>query len=130
MKNFNEEDARNEYKKRQSNFTTDDINKILDKSEELKSTFQKQGKLAKFFNDFKLLFSMIKDYSCGKYTEVPWYIIAAIGAALLYVLSPIDLIPDFIPIIGYLDDAAVFAFCLNQVRAEVDKYKYWKACNS
>ena len=74
--------------------------------------------------------SMVKDYYSRKYTEVPWHVISSIGAALLYVLSPIDLIPDFIPFIGYIDDAAVIAFCLNQVRSEVDKYKLWKESNA
>lgn len=44
----------------------------------------------------------------GSYREVPWNIIATIGGTLLYMLSPIDLILDVIPFIGYLDDAAVF----------------------
>lgn len=72
---------------------------------------------------------MIKDYYNRKYTTVPWYVISAIGGALLYVLSPIDLIPDFIPFVGYIDDAAVIAFCINRISAEVDKYKRWKGIN-
>ena len=130
MKDFSEEKAGNEHKKRQSEFTAKDINFILDKSDDLKDKFKNQSKLSKFYEEFKLLLSMIRDYYSRKYTEVPWYIISSIGAALLYVLSPIDLIPDFIPIVGYLDDAAVLAFCLKQVRAEVEKYKEWKESNS
>ena len=129
MKEFSKEKAQMEHVKRQEKFTNDNVNDILDKSEELKPKFQKQSKLSKYFEDFKLLFSMIKDYYNKDYTDVPWYIISSIGAALLYVLSPIDLIPDFIPFIGYLDDAAVFAFCLSQVSLEVDKYKIWKIQN-
>ena len=129
MKEFSKEKAQMEHVKRQEKFTNDNVNDILDKSEELKTKFQKQSKLSKYFEDFKLLFSMIKDYYNKDYTDVPWYIISSIGAALLYVLSPIDLIPDFIPFIGYLDDAAVFAFCLSQVSLEVDKYKIWKIQN-
>ena len=129
MKEFSKEKAQMEHVKRQEKFTNDNVNDILDKSEELKPKFQKQSKLSKYFEDFKLLFSMIKDYYKKDYTDVPWYIISSIGAALLYVLSPIDLIPDFIPFFGYLDDAAVFAFCLSQVSLEVDKYKIWKIQN-
>jgi len=124
---FSKEKAKQEHGKRQSKFSEDDMNRVFDKADELKSKFEKQSKLSKFFEEFKLLFSMLKDYYNRKYTEVPWYIISSIGAALLYVVSPIDLIPDFLPVVGYIDDAAVFAFCLNQVRSEVEKYKEWKS---
>lgn len=130
MKDFSEENVGNEHKKRQSEFTAKDIIFILNKSDDLKDKFKNQSTLSKFYEEFKLLLSMIRDYYKRKYTEVPWYIISSIGAALLYVLSPIDLIPDFIPIVGYLDDAAVLAFCLKQVRAEIEKYKEWKESNS
>lgn len=126
MKKFSEEKAKNEHNKRQSNFKEEDISKIINKREELESKFKNQGILKKYIEEFKLLFSMIKDYFNKDYTEIPWYIIASIGATLLYVLSPIDLIPDFIPFVGYIDDVAVFAFCLNQVSNEVEKYKLWK----
>lgn len=39
--------------------------------------------------------------------RVPWYAKAAAGAVAAYALSPIDLIPDFIPIVGYLDDLII-----------------------
>lgn len=39
--------------------------------------------------------------------RVPWYAKAIAGAVAAYALSPIDLIPDFIPILGYLDDLIV-----------------------
>lgn len=40
-------------------------------------------------------------------SRVPWYAKAAAGAVAAYALSPIDLIPDFIPVIGYLDDLLI-----------------------
>ena len=39
--------------------------------------------------------------------RVPWYAKAVAGAVAAYALSPIDLIPDFIPILGYLDDLII-----------------------
>jgi uncharacterized membrane protein YkvA (DUF1232 family) len=39
--------------------------------------------------------------------RVPWYAKAAAGAAVAYALSPIDLIPDFMPVLGYLDDIII-----------------------
>lgn len=39
--------------------------------------------------------------------RVPWYVKALAGAVAAYALSPIDLIPDFIPVLGYLDDLLI-----------------------
>src|SRR5680860_175375 len=64
------------------------------------------------------------------YKDVPWLVIASIGGSLLYVLSPIDLIPDFIPFVGYLDDALVFAACLKFAQQDLEKYREWKNAGS
>lgn len=130
MDNYSDEKAKRELEKRQRLFSNDDVHKVIDNEKKLESKFKQQGKLNQFFDDFKVLFSMIKDYYHGRYKEVPWYVITAAGAALLYVLSPMDLIVDFIPIGGYIDDAAVFLFCFNQIKGEIDKYKVWKEADS
>ena len=42
-----------------------------------------------------------------KHKRTPWYIKALAAVAVAYALSPIDLIPDFIPVLGYLDDVLI-----------------------
>ncbi|NJL72636.1 MAG: DUF1232 domain-containing protein [Candidatus Competibacteraceae bacterium] len=69
---------------------------------------------------------MVKDYWNKEYREVPWFTIAAIVAALIYVLSPIDLIPDVIPVIGLVDDAMVIAVCLRLCEQDLHKWQQWK----
>ena len=71
----------------------------------------------------------IKDFFTKKYTQVPIGTIMAIVGSLLYVLSPIDIIPDIIPIVGYLDDAAVIGLCMKFVKVDLDKYKKFKGIN-
>jgi uncharacterized membrane protein YkvA (DUF1232 family) len=46
------------------------------------------------------------------------------------VLNPADLFPDFILGVGYLDDAAVIAFCLKLVEQDLEKYKQWLAAKT
>lgn len=69
---------------------------------------------------------MVGDYFSGEYTEVPFGTIAGIIGTLLYVLSPIDLIPDFIPFLGLVDDAAMVGFCLACVHSDIDRYREWQ----
>lgn len=130
MKQLTNEKVKSQFENFSKNFKMDDATKIIDNLDELKNKFMNSDQLKGFLEDFTFLFSMIKDYYNKKYTEVPMYVIAGIGGTLLYVLSPVDLIPDFIPVVGFIDDAAIVAFCLKMVSMEVDKYKVWKENNS
>jgi uncharacterized membrane protein YkvA (DUF1232 family) len=109
--------------------TEQDVEKVLNKSEEIGRRFEAGGPLGTFADDFKLLSAVIKDYWHGKYKRIPFWTFAAVVAALLYVLNPFDLIPDFIPLFGQIDDAAVIAACLLLVRQELRRYKQWKVEN-
>ncbi len=86
----------------------------------------KLPKLKQLMEQGKVMLDMVRDYAKGSYREVPYWAISAVSVALLYVLNPVDVIPDVIPGIGYLDDAAVVAFCLKLIEREVEKYKDWK----
>lgn len=78
------------------------------------------------FEDFKLLLSMIGAYSRREYTKVPKSVIVAAFAATLYFISPIDAIMDFIPGLGYLDDAFVVSYVIKKFHEELQNYKAWK----
>jgi uncharacterized membrane protein YkvA (DUF1232 family) len=99
-------------------------NKKLD--EAYKKASENKGKLEEVWNYLQLFFSISRDYINGNYREVPKGSIIAIIAALIYFLSPIDLIPDFIPVIGYIDDIFVLGLVFNQVKSDLDKYEVWK----
>jgi uncharacterized membrane protein YkvA (DUF1232 family) len=109
--------------------TEEDVDKILAKSEEIRARFETGGPLGKFVDDFKLLFAVVRDYAKGRYRKIPFWTVAAIVAGFLYVLNPLDLIPDFIPFFGQVDDAAVIAACLLLIRQDLHKYKKWKIAN-
>ena len=126
MSKIDNETIKKEHKKRQEDFEEEDVQNVLEDEEEIKSKFENKGKLQRYVDDAQLLFNLLRDYANGNYREVPFNVVAAIGGALLYVLSPLDLIPDFIPIVGYLDDAAVIAFCLNLIEKDLISYKVWK----
>ncbi len=126
---FTEKDIQSEFDKRSKRVTQEDVDKIFQKRKEIEDKFSGNGPLGKFWSDLKLLFELVNDYRKGEYREIPWTSIAAIIGALLYVLSPIDLIPDFVPVIGLLDDAAVVALCLRAIDGDLQAYKKWKIDN-
>lgn len=67
------------------------------------------------------------DYVKGNYRAIPFRTMISIVAALAYALSPVDLIPDVVPIAGYIDDAAVITLILQLgVSGELRKYRKWK----
>ena len=78
------------------------------------------------FSVIPIMISLIKHYVEGKYTTVPYGTILAIMSALIYVLSPVDIIPDFIPFVGYLDDVAVIGLCLSMVKTDIEAYDEWR----
>lgn len=89
----------------------------------------KSGPIRELFDNISLMISMVSDWIKGKYKEVPVGSIIAILAALLYFISPIDLIPDFIVGVGYIDDAFVVAIVIRQIYADLQEYKKWKENN-
>lgn len=126
MSGFSKEKAEKELHKGRKRFSKEKLKELLQKENSLFSKFLNIDSLNEYYRDFVDLFSLMKDWYKGRYKDVPWLVISSVGGALLYVLSPIDLIPDFIPIVGYLDDAAVFAALLKFVRQDLAKYREWK----
>ena len=108
----------------------DDLEKVIAKADQIEDKFKAHGPLGRFIKDVKIMISLVKDYFNGSYREIPWWSIAAVVTALLYVLNPVDLIPDFIPVVGLLDDAAVVGVCLLAIEQDLEKYKEWKIKNS
>ena len=100
-----------------------DVEKIVHRQEEINEKIRDvPGKFAKMINQIKLLFEMIRDYWKGEYRAVPWTSIAMAVGALVYFLSPVDLIPDFIPVVGYLDDAVVVGLAIKAIQGDLQAY--------
>ncbi|MBE6374117.1 MAG: DUF1232 domain-containing protein [Lentisphaerae bacterium] len=105
------------------NFTESQLDEVLSEDQ---LAHEKAAKLGGFFEEFELLWQMLKDYHSGAYRDVPWKFIAAAGFAVFYLLNPFDVIPDVLPVIGYVDDVAVFGLVLSSFKSEIEKYKKQK----
>ena len=127
--------------KNNENFDTEEI--IQDSLQKAEALMKNQGKIDKLLKrlERKLhlipklgdalayvpkMGMLINSYFRGDYTEVPVGIITSIIGVLVYFVSPIDAIPDCIPGIGYLDDAAVVSGSLYLVKNDLDEYMAWR----
>jgi uncharacterized membrane protein YkvA (DUF1232 family) len=89
----------------------------------------KKGPIENFFYDLKLMILLMKDWISGRYKDIPYNSIIIIFGAVLYFLSPVDLISDFFIGTGFLDDAFLIGLVLKQIRKDLFKYKLWKYIN-
>lgn len=126
MPDMTEKQAEDHLKREAKKVTEQDLKNILDKRDEIEQKFRGGGPLRRFIDDVKLLLALVQDYIRGNYRRIPYWSLAAIVAALLYVLNPFDLISDVIPGVGYVDDALVVAACLALVEQDLYNYKQWK----
>jgi uncharacterized membrane protein YkvA (DUF1232 family) len=111
----------------QEKVTKEDLNKaIIEGEEKINSLLNNiPGVLKDLWQDIVDMWSMLQDYREGRY-DVPWKTIAAIVVALLYFISPVDLLPDFIPGLGYIDDAFVIGLAMKFIGGDIEKYRNLK----
>jgi uncharacterized membrane protein YkvA (DUF1232 family) len=74
----------------------------------------------------RLLWWVLRDYLNGSYRRVPWRAIAAVVAAVAYVLMPFDLVPDLLAPLGWTDDVVAVALTWGLVKRELRDYCEWK----
>ncbi len=77
-----------------------------------------------------VMISMLRSYIKKEYKDIPIGTVIALISALLYWLAPLDIIPDALPVAGYVDDATVVAACLKLINDDLKEYKEWRKKNN
>ncbi len=90
--------------------------------EEKTEEFAKEHTQRTWYHDFRLLFDMIRDKEYG--LDPKSYLVVA--GALAYVVFPVDVIPDMILGVGFLDDAFVIGMVIDQLTDEIARYKLYR----
>jgi uncharacterized membrane protein YkvA (DUF1232 family) len=85
-----------------------------------------QGALSKVWTDITSIIRLLKAYAKGNYREVPWRSVSLAIAALLYFVSPVDAMPDFIPALGLVDDIFVVGWVMRGIQKDLDKFLRWE----
>ncbi|WP_133515829.1 YkvA family protein [Halanaerobium saccharolyticum] len=102
------------------------VSKILDKS---RNFIESKDYKLPFIDKVTELLEMLSEYSKGNFklndAAVGWIV-----AALAYLILPTDLIPDFLPGVGFTDDAAAFILAFKQLSQELENFREWKESES
>lgn len=95
----------------------------------LKKARQKQknkGPLEEIWGSLTAFFRLMQAYIRREYTDIPLGSIVMVVVAVLYFVSPVDLVPDVIPFAGFIEDSAVIVFVLGQIKSDLDKFLSWE----
>ena|SRR5690554_6836891 len=116
-----QETAKKHMEKEVVTINDDDVDVVLENEEAIKKKFSGTTSVSKYAELGQIMIGMLKDIKNGIYKEVPWFTIATVVLALLYLLNPFDIIPDFVPGIGYIDDLSVLAIATGWVESEIGR---------
>lgn len=85
--------------------------------------FFNNSSLEEIKDNMKEAFNYVSDVFSGRYKDYSMTALITLVAGMVYVVSPIDIIPDFIPVVGFTDDITVFLFVLKSVNDELERYR-------
>jgi len=85
-----------------------------------------KGQLKDVWDNLMALFRMVRAWVTGKYKAVPLKTIILAIVAIIYFVNPFDVIPDFIPVIGYVDDVSVIAWTIKSIYDDLEEFKGWE----
>lgn len=97
----------------------------------MKASAKSEGmKNSLLVDNLRTLSRLVRNYAKGRYKVVPWATLLKIIAALVYFVSPIDFIPDLLPIIGFADDIAVVLWVVKSCADDIEKFRAWEAAQA
>jgi uncharacterized membrane protein YkvA (DUF1232 family) len=102
----------------------DVLSSTKDKLEEI---HLEDTKVYKLGERIKVIIRMLRAYATGQYHEVPWKTLVMLVAGIIYFLMPLDLIPDFIPVAGFIDDFTIIMLISGAFQQDIQDYLEWEA---
>jgi len=82
--------------------------------------------IGRLWADLPLLVRLLRAWKRGNYPGLSLRTLASLAVGILYVLSPVDFVPDFIPGVGLLDDVAVLGLVLHTLAQDLAAFRAWE----
>jgi uncharacterized membrane protein YkvA (DUF1232 family) len=105
----------------------DRLLELIRKGRRKAASIGKDGPLGEVWDSLMAFLRLLRAYARKEYTNISWQHLVLIVAAVLYFLAPIDVIPDWIIGLGFLDDAAVVAWVIKAVKRDLDDFRKWES---
>ncbi|WP_413301703.1 YkvA family protein [Bacillus sp. 1P10SD] len=125
-KNFIFEKEQQVYNKEARNYIDNPKKTLGLLNKAMRMANERKESLGEARDKLQLFFDLIKAYSKGEYKDVSKGTIVTVIGAILYFVSPLDFVPDFIIGLGIIDDAAVIGYTLKKISQELEGFKKWK----
>ena len=103
------------------------LNEVANK---LASKESGDNKFRQLFDVARTVVRLVRNYISGSYRQIETSTIVSALGVLLYTLSPIDLVPDFIPVVGFLDDLALMSWFVEKFQGEITRFREWEATHA
>jgi uncharacterized membrane protein YkvA (DUF1232 family) len=87
-----------------------------------RKAYRDRSRIGEMWEKLQALLRLLTAWAHGRYKIVPWRTLLFALAGILYFLDPLDLIPDPIPLVGYLDDAGVLALVVKAIQKDIDRF--------
>jgi len=94
--------------------------------EAVRKSDRNRNKLLSFWRDLSAVLRLLRAWKNKTYTKLPKKTIIVALAAVIYFVDPFDIIPDVIPVLGYIDDAAVLGLVMASIRDDLEKFQEWE----
>ncbi|UKS56857.1 YkvA family protein [Exiguobacterium acetylicum] len=123
----------NQQLEKQQNQYAEEAKDYIDRPKKTNSLLQRatakvngNSRLSVIFSPLTLFVDMIRAYQSGEYRNIRRTTILKVIGALIYLVSPIDLVPDFVLGFGFADDIAVILFVTKTIFEELTRFSDWQ----
>ncbi len=95
-------------------------------SQKLQNINSRNKQINELMEHVQLFLRMIKRSLAGEYSAFSHKTLLSLVFGLLYFVTPMDVVPDFIPLLGFSDDLSIVYFIIKNFKSDIEAFKVWE----